>query len=263
MAGQLPCWIQVWTIPHSWFNTPVSKVVSEACYSTNDPGFVESWCPGAASSSVAADSGLNCDLAVGGCDHGTHVAGIVAGNDETGPNYGVARGADIIAMQVFSKFLTPGDCSPGPAPCTASYSSDQIAAMERVLLLSDSMNIAAINMSLGGGEYFDQASCDSNNLAVKAAIDNLRSVGIATVIASGNDGWTDSIGAPGCISTAISVGATSDGDSVASFSNIYPQIHLLAPGVDIDSSVPGDGVSSKQGTSMATPHVAGAWALMK
>jgi len=248
---------------HSWFTEPVSKIVSEACYSTNLPGVAESWCPAGASSSTAVDSGLNCDLGVSGCDHGTHVAGIVAGNDETGPDFGVARGADIIAMQVFSKFLTETDCGVGQAPCTATFSSDQIAALERVLVLADSMNIAAVNMSLGGGQHFDQASCDIANPGVKTAIDNLRSVGIATVIASGNDGWTDSIGEPGCISTAISVGATSDNDAVASFSNIYPQIHLLAPGVDIDSSVPGDGVAPKNGTSMATPHVAGAWAVMR
>ena len=248
---------------HSWFTTPVSKVVAEACYSTNVPGFVESWCPGGATSSTAPNSGLNCDLAVAGCDHGTHVAGTFAGNDDTGPDFGVARGADIVAMQVFSKFITSGDCNPSPAPCTASYASDQIAAMERVLLLSGSMDIAAINMSLGSGRYFDQASCDADNVAVKTAIDNLRSVGIATVIAAGNDGWTDSIGTPGCISTAISVGATSDSDAIAGFSNIYPEIHLLAPGVDIDSSIPGNGIGSKQGTSMSTPHVAGAWAVLK
>ncbi len=248
---------------HSWFNTPVSKVVAEACYSTNDPGFVESWCPGGAGSSTAVDSGLNCELSVAGCDHGTHVAGTVAGNDETGPNFGVARGADIIAMQVFSKFLDSDDCSPSPAPCTASYSSDQIAAMEQVLLLSGSMNIAAINMSLGGGQYFNQAACDADNVAVKTAIDNLRSVGIATVIAAGNGSWRDRISAPGCISTAISVGATTDSDAVASFSNIYPQIHLLAPGVSINSSIPGDNIGTKQGTSMSTPHIAGAWAVMK
>ncbi|NNK98544.1 MAG: S8 family serine peptidase [Xanthomonadales bacterium] len=248
---------------HSWFTTPAGKVVAEGCYGTNNPGFVESWCPGGASSSTAADSGLNCDLSVAGCDHGTHVAGTVAGNDNSGPDFGVARGADIIAMQVFSKFLTADACNPSPAPCTASYSSDQIAAMERVLLLAEGMNIAAVNMSLGGGQYFDQASCDADNAAVKSAIDNLRSVGIATVIAAGNNGWRDSIGSPGCISSAISVGATTDSDAIAGFSNIYPQIHLLAPGVDIDSSLPGNAIGSKQGTSMSTPHVAGAWAVMK
>ncbi len=248
---------------HSWFTTSGSKVVSEGCYGTNQEGFVESLCPGLATSSTAADSALNCDLAIGGCDHGTHVAGTVAGNDDAGPNFGVARGADIVAMKVFSKFLTDDVCGPGQSPCIASYDSDQIAAMERVLALADSISIAAINMSLGGGRYFDQASCDTDNVASKAAIDNLRSVGIAAVISSGNNGWTDSIGTPGCISTAISVGATSDFDEMAWFSNTYHQIHLLAPGMDITSSVPGDALGVKQGTSMSAPHVAGAWAVMK
>ena len=248
---------------HSWFTTTANKVVSEACYSSSAVDEIESLCPGGASSSTAANSAMNCDLTINGCNHGTHVAGTVAGNDEAGPDFGVARGADIIAMQVFSKFLTEDECGTGNAPCLASFSSDQIAALERVLVLADSMNIAAVNMSLGGEQYFDQQSCDADNTAVKAAIDNLRSVGIATVIAAGNNGWKDSILAPACISTAISVGATTDSDEIAWFSNIYPWIHLLAPGVAINSSLPGDGIGSKQGTSMATPHVAGAWAIMK
>jgi hypothetical protein len=248
---------------HSWFTTGGSKVVSEACYGTNVALESESFCPGGAESSTTADSGLPCDLAIDSCDHGTHVAGTVAGNDATGPDYGVARGADIIAIQVFSKFLTEADCGFGNAPCALSTSSDQIAALERVLVLSGSINIAAVNLSLGGDQFSDQATCDAANAAQKAAIDNLRAASVATVIAAGNDGLVDEISAPGCISTAISVGATTDNDGVAPFSNIYPQIHLLAPGVDINSSVPGDGVGSKGGTSMATPHVAGAWAIMK
>lgn len=247
---------------HSWFTTGGDRIVSEACYSTNEAGISESLCPDGAENSTAENSGLHCDFH-SSCSHGTHVAGTVAGNDAAGPNYGVARGADIIAIQVFSKFLTEDDCGIGRVPCLLSADSDQVAAMERVLQLSDSMNIAAVNMSLGGGEYSDQTTCDADNLARKEAIQNLRDIGIATVIAAGNHHSTDSIAAPACISNAISVGATDDVDNVASFSNIYPQLHLLAPGVAINSSVPPNNLASKQGTSMAVPHVAGAWAVMK
>jgi hypothetical protein len=247
---------------HPFFTAGGDTVVSEACYSTNSADSV-SLCPGGVPSSTAAGSGVNCDASVNGCDHGTHVAGIVAGNDGVGPNFGVAQGADLIAMQVFSRFDDEAICGIGAAPCALSWSSDQISALERIYELREALDIAAANMSLGGGRYFDQASCDADNPSVKAAIDNLRSVGIATVIASGNDGFVDSIGSPGCISSAVSVGATTDSDSIAGFSNIYPQIHLLAPGVDITSSVPAAGIASFNGTSMATPHVAGAWAVLK
>ena len=248
---------------HSWFTTTGDKIVSEACYSSNKADVSESLCPGGVESSTAENSGLYCDLGIRGCDHGTHVAGTVAGNDGFGPNYGVAPGADVIAIQVFSKFLTDDDCGTNRAPCLLSLDSDQVAAMERVLQLSDSMNIASVNMSLGGDVYPDQPSCDADNLSKKAAIQNLLDAGIATVIAAGNDRSGNSIAAPACISNAISVGATDDVDNVAGFSNIYPQLDLLAPGVDINSSIPPDRLASKSGTSMAAPHVAGAWAVMK
>jgi subtilisin family serine protease len=118
-------------------------------------------------------------------------------------------------------------------------------------------------MSLGAGYYDSYCDSDSDQLATKAAIDTLRSVNIATVIASGNDGYSDGISAPACISSAVSVGSTTDADVVSSFSNVASFLSLLAPGSSITSSVPGVGYETWSGTSMAAPHVAGAWAVLK
>jgi hypothetical protein len=76
------------------------------------------------------------------------------------------------------------------------------------------------------------------------------------------------MGAPACISTAISVGSTQDGssgtaDTVSSFSNGASFLNILAPGQAITSAVPGGGYGTANGTSMATPHVAGAWAVVR
>ena len=116
-------------------------------------------------------------------------------------------------------------------------------------------------MSLGGGIY--TSACDSDPL--KPVIDELRGQRIATVIASGNSSSNSGVGTPGCISSAVTVGATTDFDTeaVTSFSNSSPLVDLLAPGQWINSSVPTDAFASYQGTSMAAPHVAGAFAALQ
>jgi hypothetical protein len=129
------------------------------------------------------------------------------------------------------------------------------------------MKIAAVNMSLGGGQYTE--NCDTVSPSRKAIIDTLRSLGIATVVASGNNGYISAISAQACVSSAVSVGSIDDGsygsvlNTVSSFSNSSPQLSLLAPGRWITSSVPNNGFSAYSGTSMATPHVAAAFAVLK
>jgi subtilisin len=234
------------------------KIVSEACYSSNIASHhATTVCPNGQTSQIGNGAGVNCPTNIAGCAHGTHVAGIAAGSNATFS--GVAREATIIAIQVFSRIDHAGSCHPRPSPCVKTYSSDWMAGLERVYTLRNNYNIASANMSLGGGKY--TSYCDG--LPGKGTIDNLSSAGIATIIASGNDGHTDGIGYPACISTAISVGNTTKVDTVYSESNSASFLHLLAPGTQIYSSVPGGNYASFNGTSMAAPHVAGAWAILK
>ncbi len=234
------------------------KVVAEACYSTISAAYnATTVCPNGLDEQEGDGAGVDCDSSVHGCSHGTHVAGIVAAN---GSVQGVARDADIIAIQVFSRFDSPTLCSSsGGPPCALSFTSAQIDGLERVLELHNSgMTIAAINMSLGGGNYPDVCSG-----AIQSIIDQLRAAGIPTIVASGNNGYKNGIASPACISSAISVGATDKSDNVASYSNSADILDLLAPGSSISSTMPGGVTGTKSGTSMAAPHVAGAWAVLK
>ena len=236
-----------------------NKVVAEACFSFGG------WCPGGKTSATGPGSGMPCPGL--GCDHGTHVAGIAAG---LGSSFsGVARQSNIIAIQVFSDSGFPG------MPTTSW--SDLIAGLEHVDSLRGSFAIASVNMSLGGGLFDDD--CDATNPALQAAMANLRSQGVAPVVASGNFSSSNTISSPACLSSAVSVGAVASKDSgfcqglpangptardrVVCFSNSSPKLSLLAPGYQINSSVPDGKFARYSGTSMAAPHVAGAWAVMK
>ncbi|MBL8145059.1 MAG: S8 family serine peptidase, partial [Anaerolineae bacterium] len=239
------------------------KVVSEACFSSQS-GFTYTLCPfggtaetgpGSASPAICVARGIG-----SGCSHGTHVSGIAAGsNGSVGgqPINGIARGANLIEIIVFSEVRNATTCG-GPSTCALAYTSNIISGLQRTYDLRGAYSIASANISIGGGQF--SGFCDTQS--IKASIDQLKGVGIATVIASGNDSFTNSVSFPACVSSAVSVGATNDADVVASFSNSGPQLDLLAPGVAITSSVIGGGYESWGGTSMAAPHVAGAWAIL-
>jgi len=178
------------------------KVVAEACFSTADASrSVSSYCPSGASSQIGPGAGRACSNSADGCYHGTHVAGIVAGSAEA--ISGVAPEASIVAIQVFSQFNTASACSPGRPPCVLAQTSDIIRALEHVYSIASTHNIVAVNMSLGGGD--STTYCDSDPR--KPIIDSLRSIGVATIIATGNNGFAGRVSSPSCISSAIRVGA--------------------------------------------------------
>jgi subtilisin family serine protease len=263
---------QVWQVGYNGAGTTVAildsgvdaahpfltgRVVEEACFSSTSAGISQSVCPNGESTQLGAAA--PCDFEE--CLHGTHVAGIAAGNGATAnvPFSGVAPAAELIAIQVFSEIVDSGLCG-GAASCLGGFESDIIAGLEHVYGLKvGGRNVAAVNMSLGGGDF--DTNCDDEPF--KPAIDNLRGLGVATIVASGNNGQPGSLSSPGCISSAISVGATTLDDQVAWFSNVSPFLSLFAPGDYIVSSIPGDDFAPLSGTSMAAPHVAGAWAVMR
>lgn len=237
------------------------KDIVEACFSHT---FNKGTCPNGKSTMYGPGSARPFINLYSGYDHGTHVAGIAAGN--SGSLFGVAKDANIIAVQIFSPF-TASECTPHE-PCVMTWDSDQLAALDYILSVRNTYPIAAVNMSIGSELYTDQASCNSGEdiPMLKYAIDELRAAGIATVSVSGNDGSCDSMQAPGCISSAIGVGAVNDGDQEAFFNNWqYSMLDLLAPGVNIYSASPDSPTSYEElsGTSMAAPQVTGAWAILK
>ena len=229
------------------------QVIEEACFSSNSKDSV-TLCPNRKEKQLGMGAAKPCEK---GCEHGTHVAGIVAGN---GASFtGVAPKSKILAVQVFH---AEKGCDKREKDCvTGAYLSDILQGLDWVYSKRYQYNIAAVNLSLGGGKF--EASCDRESWPYAVMIDLLKQANIATVVASGNESFENSLNSPACVTEAVSVGAYNGAGGVASFSNSSPFLDLLAPGQAIHSSIPGLRFAKKSGTSMAAPHVAGAFALMR
>jgi subtilisin family serine protease len=165
--------------------------------------------------------------------HGTHVAGTV-GSD----SYGVAPGADLFGVKVL------GDDGSG------TY-DDVIAGIDWVA--ENAGPNAVANMSLGGPA----------SQAVDDAVNALAESGVFVAVAAGNESQDAGNVSPGGASGVVTVAASDSSDGAASFSNYGSAVDIYAPGVDVESTIPGGGTDSYSGTSMASPHVAGAAALYK
>ncbi len=230
-----------------------NKIIVEACFASDLQG--NGKCPNKQTIMFGPGSAEH-DYSVSridSFDHGSHVSGIALGNNGSN-RLGMAKDANLIALQTFSYFPE--------YYAVVSWYMDQIRALDYLYTIRNDYNIAAANMSLGGGSHY--SACDTDPR--KAAIDNLRAAGIATVISSGNAGDCNAVSTPGCIDSAITVNATTKEDTEYTFGNWHDDlVDLMAPGVHIDSAVALSDFSygSSTGTSMAAPHVAGAWAIIK
>lgn len=249
------------------------RIVDEACFSSNDEELsASSLCPNGQASQTGAGA-ANAEITkcvvgdVNQCDHGTHVAGIAAGRKAgAAPASGVAPEAGILPIQVFSRFDHQDLCesvADQDAPCFLSFTSDQMYALAHVAANAAARNIVAANMSLGGDRFTAHCDTDPGHAPMKQHFDALVALGVAPVVAAGNNGWANAVSAPACLSTAVAVGATDDRDAFAGFSNRGALLDLFAPGVQINSSVPNNAYGIMGGTSMAAPHVAGAFAVMQ
>jgi len=183
--------------------------------------------------------------------HGTHVAGIIAGNG--GGVVGMATEATLYAYKVL-------DAN------GSGRTSDVLAALERCAdpdqdpTTDDHLDVVNMSLGAGGGDPDD---------AFSRAVDALDAMGTTVVVAAGNAFTLFTIADPAIARGAVAVGAVDRQDGTAVFSSrgpgpdLVPKPDLAAPGTDIVSAALGGGRIAMTGTSMAAPHVAGAVALLR
>lgn len=168
--------------------------------------------------------------------HGTHVAGTVAALNNSIGVIGVAPSADLYAVKVLG-----------------ANGRGSVSGIAQGLEWAAANNMHIANMSLGS---------DAPSTTLERAVNYATSQGVLVIAATGNNG-SGSVGYPARYANAMAVGATDQNNRRANFSQYGTGIDIVAPGVNVQSTYPGNRYVSMNGTSMATPHVAGAAALVK
>ncbi|MEJ0069443.1 MAG: S8 family serine peptidase [Pseudomonadota bacterium] len=254
-----------------------SKVVYEGCFSKGtryDPV-----CPGKLPESSGPGSAAPCDMRVDPiCEHGTQVAGIIAGsNGRFGKASfsGVAPGARLIAIQTFQKVTGADECKLSedkrtdgkrvdPALCFRMPIANLLAALQNVVDLADSFPIAAVNVSVSLPDLWRNHCAERLYFHIARTVQDLRVRGIAVIAATGNDGQPEAIAAPSCVPGVIAVAGSDKADNIdLSYSNRNHLVELVAPGTAILSSALTEIYKPGSGTSFAAAHVSGAWAVLK
>jgi subtilisin family serine protease len=177
--------------------------------------------------------------------HGTHVAGIAAARDNARGVVGVAPGARLWSLRVFQ-------CG------GVAFFSDIIASLD----WSVANGMEVVNMSLGGGGRDDGNCGFTNGDVFHQAVCRTVAAGVTVVVAAGNSAADAAFTTPAAYDEVITVSATDSTDALASFSNFGADVDLAAPGRRVLSTYIDGQYVHLSGTSMASPHVAGAAALL-
>lgn len=177
--------------------------------------------------------------------HGSNVAAIAGA---------IAPGADLLVHKVMRE---------GRSSCRSALHSDTNRALDHLLGTRRSTRLAAVNLSLGGSARFDRA-CDDDIVGYTAAIAALHEAGVSVVASVGNQSDPEGVAYPSCLSTTVAVANSvleaRDGlppDALWRTSNGGPMVDVAAPGTDVTA-----GGSTLTGTSMSSPAVAGAIAVL-
>jgi subtilisin family serine protease len=244
-------------------------IAVQQCFCDHHPSPAIGCCPNGGSSQSGPGA------AEDGDGHGTTVAGVITSDGVVAP-VGVAPAAEIVAVRVF------------PSSGTGASFSDVDAALDWLLTNLASLDVGAVNLSLGdGGQYASGGVFPCSTSATAVAIRNLVAAEVPVFVASGNEAHDAGIAFPACVNEAISVGGVYDAsfskvtwcadvgctqtlcedlatqpDTFVCHTNSGANLDLVAPDYRTRTTAIGGGFVNIGGTSIASPYAAGMAALL-